>query len=129
MVDRIIMKLRYRNALAVFMVAHCVVAAAFETEVRDTCAGDVRIVCKNADGWRFDVGKVSSGGVDEISIRLSSGREAAPPRFEVSFSFPQVRMNHLWTDFATDGRRLRPDWSRWHWSDIAHGALRTARRQ
>ena len=72
MEDRIIMKLRYRNALAVFMAVNCVVAAAFETEVRDTCAGDVRIVCKNADGWRFDVGKVSSGGY--LSVFLPDGR-------------------------------------------------------
>ena len=115
------MKLRYASAAAAIIFAHCAVAVTFETVVRDTCAGDVRIVCKDAGGWKFDVDKASSGGVDEISIRLSSGKDAAPPRFEAMFSFPQIRMNHLWTDFAADGGRLKPDWSRWHRSDIAHG--------
>ena len=97
------------------------VAAPYETVVRGTCAGDVRVVCKEADGWAFTVDKLTAGAVDEIAIRLSSRKYSTPPRFEVTFSFPQIRMNHVWTDFATDGGRLTPDWSRWRSSDIAHG--------
>ena len=39
------MKLRYASAAAAIIFAHCAVAVTFETVVRDTCAGDVRIVC------------------------------------------------------------------------------------
>ena len=103
------------------MVTSIAFAAPFDAVLRGTCAGDVRIACADAKGWTFDAKHESSDGIDELMVRLSSDRDAAPPRFEVSFSFPQIRMNHVWTDFATDGGRLRPDWSKWQSSDIAHG--------
>ena len=97
------------------------VAAPYETVVRGTSAGDVRLFCEEAGGWAFAVSSNTADGVDEIEIRLEAGAEALPPKFELSFSFPQVRMNHLWSDFATDGGRICPDWSKWYSSDIAHG--------
>ena len=97
------------------------VAAPYETVVHGTSAGDVRLFCEEAGGWAFAVSSNTADGVDEIEIRLEAGAEALPPKFELSFSFPQVRMNHLWSDFATDGGRIRPDWSKWYSSDIAHG--------
>ncbi len=96
-------------------------AAPFEDKICGTCAGDVRVVCEDAGGWAFDVGKSAANGVDEIAIRLAAREDARPPRFEVSFAFPQVRMNHVWTDGSTNGNRLGPDWRSWQWSDIAHG--------
>ena len=96
-------------------------AAPFETVVRGTCAGDVRIVCADAAEWTFDVRRESADGIDEVAVRLSAPRDAAPPRFEAEFSFPQIDMGHLWTDFSTDGDRLKPDWAGWSRSDIAHG--------
>ena len=112
---------KFFNVIPVFMAACCAAAEPFEAVVGGTCAGDVQVACKDARGWKFNIGKVSSDGVDEIEIRLCAQRDLRPPKFEVSFSFPQKRMNHLWTDFATDGGRLKPDWSKWYWSDIAHG--------
>ena len=96
-------------------------AAPFEKIMRGTCAGDVSVVCRAPSGWKFDVRHEKSGGVDEITIRLAASEEKTPPKFEVTFAFPQVRMNHVWTDFSTDGGRLNPDWRKWGSSDIAHG--------
>ena len=93
----------------------------FENVVRGTSAGDVKIYCKDTGGWKFDVKNSSADGVDEIVVRLEASEDIRPPTFEVSFSFPQIRMNHLWTDFATDGGRLKPDWAGWKSSDISHG--------
>ena len=110
-----------RSVALVAMLSNCAVAAPFETVVHGTCAGDVRIVCNDADGWKFDVKDAAEDCVDEIAIRLEANEDTPPPMFEVSFAFPQVRMNHVWSDASTDGNRLGPDWRGWQWSDIAHG--------
>ncbi len=110
-----------RSVALIAMLSNCAVAAPFETVVHGTCAGDVRIVCNDVDGWKFDVKDAAEDRVDEIAIRLEANEDTPPPMFEVSFSLPQVRMNHVWTDFATDGGRLKPDWRGWESSDIAHG--------
>ena len=110
-----------RSVALVAMLSNCAVAAPFETVVHGTCAGDVRIVCNDADGWKFDVKDAAEDCVDEIAIRLEANEDTPPPMFEVSFSLPQIRMNHVWTDGSTDGNRLGPDWRSWQWSDIAHG--------
>ena len=108
-------------AVSGLMLTLTVCAAPFETKVVGTCAGDVRVACEDTRGWTFDVQRVDADGVDEIAVRLSAEKEASPPQFEVLFEFPQIRMNHVWTDGSTDGNRLGPDWRSWQWSDIAHG--------
>ena len=110
-----------RTAIAFCLVSAAACAAPFENVVRGTSAGDVKVFCKDAGGWKFDVKNTSADGVDEIAIRLEAPEEKHPPKIDVTFSFPQVRMNHVWMDSATDGGRLRPDWSRWQSNDIAHG--------
>lgn len=95
--------------------------ASFETVVKGTCAGDVRFSCAKKADWTFDIRRESVGGTDELVVKLASPKEAVPPRFEVSFAFPQRDMHHLWTDFATDGGHMKPDWSGWRWSDLTHG--------
>ena len=96
-------------------------SSSFETVVQGTCAGDVRFSCAKKADWSFDIRRESSGGTDELVVKLSCPKEAVPPRFEVSFAFPQRDMHHLWTDFATDGGHMKPDWSGWNWSDLTHG--------
>ena len=47
-----------RSVALVAMLSNCAVAAPFETVVHGTCAGDVRIVCNDAEG-----GDIFSQGV------------------------------------------------------------------
>ena len=109
-------------AVAACAVRFAVCAAPFEASVPTEAVGAVEISCEDADGWTFDVKKsAAADGVDEIVVGLTAREDMRPPLFEVSFSVPQVRMNHVWTDFATDGGRLQPDWRGWQSSDIAHG--------
>lgn len=108
-------------AVAACAVRFAVFAAPFEASVCAKTVGDVRVACEDAGEWTFAVQNSAADGVDEIVVRLAAREDARPPKFEVSFAFPQIRMNHVWTDGSTDGNRLGPDWRSWQWSDIAHG--------
>lgn len=111
----------FAAVVAAFAVRSVAFAAPFEACVYTEAAGDVHVACVESGGWSFDVRREQSGGADEVVVRLSAHEDTRPPVFEASFSFPQIRMNHVWTDFATDGGRLLPDWKDWQASDIAHG--------
>ena len=66
------MKLSTCGSVAlVAMLANCAVAAPFETVVRGTCAGDVRIVCEDADGWKFDVKDAEGRFVPDAAVEVA----------------------------------------------------------
>ena len=91
---------KYCTLLSCLLVAAAVHAAEFNTIVPDTCAGDIRVTCEDAGEWSFSVQRDVSGATEELIIRIMAPRESVPPRFDVSFEFPQRDMHHVWTDFA-----------------------------
>ena len=92
--------------------------------VRSVCVGDVRIDCPKPGDWRFLVTKERKDGVDEIMIRLVSPDQAVPPRFDVSFDFPQIGMDYVWSNGP---RELGPDWGGgWNGSGATRGQPVTA---
>lgn len=103
------------------MLALAASATPFETFVKDTCAGDIRVFCNDPGTWKFTIRHEKKEKLDELIVNISAPAPAAPPKFAATFEIPQRSMHHVWMDFATDGGRLHPDWARWWWSDIAHG--------
>ena len=111
---------KYCTLLSCLLVAAAVHAAEFNTIVPDTCAGDIRVTCEDAGEWSFSVQRDVSGATEELIIRIMAPRESVPPRFDVSFEFPQRDMHHVWTDFA-DRQYIKPAFTSWMSSDLTHG--------
>ena len=114
------MKEKFVAALLVFL---CLTVRSFADEgdvvsapatdslvVGTTVIGDVLLECADKGSWTFSMGpKTMLDGTLELAIELSSPTAAVPPKFTVSFSFPQCDTWYRWTH-ETEKFNLPPDW-------------------
>lgn len=65
-------------------------------------ATDVKVDCKEANGWRFDVVSTSpETGVEIVRVVVKSDIEALPPKFSVRWLVSQKDIHHVWSADST----------------------------
>ena len=92
---------------------------AAEWQVRTASADDIKVVCQQPDGWKFELHVDSIDGKEIIAVGLTSDSLRLPPRFDVIISVPQLDINHLWRPGDMDRCQLRPDWMGYYSSHLA----------
>lgn len=88
------------KTLLSIIVAACGLAALADSPVSIPGIGEATVTCAEANGWKFDVrAEEKADGTAELVISLSSADAASrvPPKFDVSFSVPQIDAWHRWS--------------------------------
>lgn len=92
---------------------------AAEWQVRTSSAGDIKVVCKQPGGWKFELHVDSIDGKEILAVGLTSDSLRLPPRFDIILSVPQLDIHHLWRPGDMDRCQLRPDWMGYYSSHLA----------
>lgn len=92
---------------------------AAEWQVRTASAGDIKVVCKQPGGWKFELQVDSIDGKEILAVGLTSDSLRLPPRFDIIISVPQLDIHHLWRPGDMDRCQLRPDWMGYYSSHLA----------
>lgn len=90
-----------------------------EWQVKTACAGDIKVVCRQPDGWKFELHVDSIDGKEILAVGLTSDSLRLPPRFDIVISVPQLDIHHLWRPGDMDRCQLRPDWMGYYSSHLA----------
>ena len=74
------------------------------------------VTCDDWRGWSHTVQASVDGGIDTVTIRLSSPTNAMPPQFGVQLRVPGAGVQNVWTaDYLkNDGQHL---WPQLWWED------------
>lgn len=67
------------------------------TTVDTVFSGKAEITCDDPAGWKFAVSAKADGGRDVVTVRITSEKEAKPPRFGVFFRVPGAGIQNVWT--------------------------------
>ena len=93
-------------------------AMAFQTKLQTKTVGEVTISSKEST-WVLNAKVESKGEQEYITIELNAPQATTPPKFEVSFSTPQLDAHHLWSSNRSSRMILQPDWSKAQTSALA----------
>ena len=72
----------------------------------------LRVDCPNRGNWRLSADESFArnvGGTETCRIALDCDVPSVPPKFEVTFSVPQVEMQHVWAP-KSELFKIEPDW-------------------
>ena len=95
---------------SVLLLATTVKAAEFSETVKSVAPADVTVSCNEPGSWKFNVkGAKASGETGELTVTIESDEPAAPPKFTVALTIPQVNIAHRWVPAFYD-TMIPPDW-------------------
>ena len=107
-----------RAILAITALFATLSAMAFEAKVQTKSVGEVTISSKDKT-WSVDAKVERKGELECITIELKAPQAMTPPKFEVTFSTPQLDAHHLWNSNRSCRMILQPDWSKAQTSALA----------
>lgn len=107
-----------RAFLAITALFATLSAMAFEAKVQTKSVGEVTISSKDKT-WSVDAKVERKGELECITIELKAPQAMTPPKFEVTFSTPQLDAHHLWNSNRSCRMILQPDWSKAQTSALA----------
>lgn len=94
------------------VVAACGLSILADTSVTIPRIGEAIVTCAEGNGWKFDVcAEEKADGTTELAISLSTADATprVPPKFDVSFSVPQIDAWHRWS-MESERVTMPPDW-------------------
>ena len=94
-----------------FLISPAAFAGNYKSTVKSSLLDELRIDCREANGWQFETSVASpENNVEILTIKLSRDQAAVPPAFDIVSAIPQKDIYNLWNSIV-ERPVLLPNWS------------------